>query len=166
MIKPEEDPLPQPDDIIQGLEQMLKGGGKLFSGSESTPLVPAQEPVIPSSGKDERFYMASFLINYFPRIPTSHPREGAKKLFDDFPSIRDGLIDDLKQSGKAQEIEVVRGITLNKLADFAKDQHENFARASGREEIGSPSLRDLRYKAEYWLRLEQISRSAADLERK
>lgn len=88
MARPEEDQLPDSGDIIAGLEEMLKGGGKLFGDRPILP-EPAKETSAPPSGKDEKFYMEGFFTARFPKqIPVDSPRLEAQNLYRSSPILK------------------------------------------------------------------------------
>lgn len=148
----EPEPLPDASVFISEIEEMLRGGGK--------PL----ESEIPSSGMDEKFYLGNFFINRFPLgIPVGPPREEAEKLFKSFPELKKVLIEELERKENTQEANIVRGITLGKLAEFAGDRFEESAKAKGRA-VGNAEFYRLSTVADYWSRLEEITRSAAELQ--
>lgn len=151
----EQESLPDASTFILGLEEMLKGGGKLFG---------KPQVVVPPSGMDEKFYLENFFSNRFPLgIPVGSPREEAEKLFKSFPELKKVLIEELERNKNIQEADIVRGITLGKLAGFARERFEESAKAKGRA-AGSAEFYTLSTVADYWSRLEEITRSASELQ--
>lgn len=153
------DPLPDASVFISEIEEMLGGGGKLFSGRD---LSSSDEKIPPS--EDEKYFMAIFLRSCFPQIPTEHPRELARVFLNSFSLRKRMVIEEMNNTGKAKPAQAGEGVTLGKLADFAKERHEAFAKDVGRSEINSQEFQNSRTFAEYWSRLEEITRSASELQ--
>lgn len=76
------------------------------------------------------------------------------------------MIEELERGENMQEAKIVNGITLGKLAKFAKDRFDESVRASGRAEMYSVNFYALKADADYWGRLEEISQAASELEGK
>ena len=153
-------PLPDPVQLANALDALFRGGGKLFNEP------PQEEPADNSAAEAyERSIIENFIYVYFPQIPMGDIRVEAQKLLQEFPAAKDNLVKHLEQIKYIQRIEIAKGITLGKLADFAEEKHEEFARAAGRE-IDSRKLDSLRVGAEYWSRVEQITTSASELKSK
>lgn len=155
----EPEPLPDASDLISGLDEMLRGGGKLFSDRD---LNSSDEKIPPS--EDEKYFMDILLRSSFPQIPTEHPRELARGFLNSFSSRKRMLIEEMHSAGRVDEAHAGESITLGKLADFAKEKHEAFGKDAGGLEINSREFQNSRTFAEYWSRLEEITRSASELQ--
>lgn len=156
----EPEPLPDASDLIGALDEMLKGGGKLFSDWSPKP---SDEEVLP--GAAEKYFMVIFLRSCFPQTPTDYPRELARGFLNSFSLRKRMTIEEMYSAGRVDEAHAGESITLGKLADFARERHETFTKEAGRAEINSQGFYDSRKFAEYWLRLEEITRSASEMEK-
>lgn len=114
---------------------------------------------------EERYFLKEFFDQCYPHnFPFGDLRLEASELYTSFPLLRKDRVDVLERYEAASEANIVRGITLVKLAGFAKERFEESFRALGRADMTSQNFYNLKYDTNRWSKLEEITRSAAELE--
>ncbi len=158
--------LPNGADLANFLDGWLKGGGK------SEDLAPGQMPEQafyqdPQEKALEVSSVEHFLRSQIPEKLTDL-RVEAENMHKAFPEWKERTLNGLatRTDDEGRRLTgIVAGLTLGKVADHAKEKFNESSRKSGQELPGSTGEKHARSAADFWSRVQQITRAASELDK-
>ncbi len=160
----ENEPLPEGDDFLKGL---LKEVDNFLNGKKASEIEPEKEKG--ELSPEESYTIENFIYRQIPFTPSRNPRVEVEGFYRAFPIWKETTLELLGAhkdiANREKYIAALQDLTLEKVAQLAKQKLEEAARQRGRM---TPDENNEEYKkatsdAEYWRRVEEITTYAAQL---
>ncbi len=137
--------------FIAELDRSLRSG-------EFAKATTNQSEIITQIDNRQEYYEKNFLTNHFPYLPTNPLREEVERLKSQFKIWKDSF----SQQVPAEQAEIIEKISLESLAQRAELEFKQWQQVVGVATPGSPEELEAQRQADYWSRIEEITKAAND----